>query len=68
MAKKRKAVVEIKDVSYNTEDGALVKVIKFNPEKMSVDINIHVEGKKVESKTIAFAHLPKSVKKIVKGN
>lgn len=68
MAKKKKPVVEIKDVSYNTEDGALVKVIKFNPEKMSVDINIHVEGQKVESKSIAFAHLPKNIKKIVKGN
>jgi len=67
MAKKKKPVKEIKDVSYKTEDGALVKVIKFNPEKMSVDINIHVEGKKVESKSIAFAHLPKNIKKIIKG-
>jgi len=67
MAKKKKSVKEIKDVSYKTEDGALVKVIKFNPEKMSVDINIHIEGQKVESKSIAFAHLPKNIKKLIKG-
>ena len=67
MAKKRKAVQEIKDLSYKTEDGATVKVIKFNREKMSVDINIHAEGQKVESKSIAFAHLPKSIKKLIKG-
>ena len=68
MAKKKKAVIEIQGVSYNTEDGALVKIIKFNPDKMSVDINIHTEGEKVKSSTIAFAHLPKSVKQKIKKN
>ena len=65
MAKKKKPVVEVKDLSYTTEDGNLVKIIKFNPEKMSVDINIHAEGEKVKSTSIAFAHLPKNIKKVL---
>ena len=66
MAKRKKPTIEISDVSYTTEDGALVKVIKFNPTKMSVDINIHKEGEKVESRSIAFAHLPKKIKQQIK--
>jgi len=66
MAKKRKPTIEISDVSYTTEDGALVKVIKFYPSKMCVDINIYVEGEKTQSKSIAFAHLPRKIKQKIK--
>ena len=66
MAKKKKSIdLSSKNIEYDTEEGH-VKVIRFNPNNKSVDINLYVEGEKTRSLSIAFAHLPKPVKQLVK--
>jgi hypothetical protein len=64
---KKKAILSLEDriIEFITEDGALVKLIKYNPNTMRVDINIYESDKKVKSTTIAFAHLPKAIKKVI---
>ena len=66
MAKKKKAIeLSDKNIEYDTEEGR-VKVIRFNPNNKSVDINLYAKGEKARSLSIAFAHLPKPVKQLVK--
>ena len=64
---KRKQTIDLssQNITYETEKGR-VKVIRFNPNSKSVDINLYIEGEKVRTLAIAFAHLPKHVKKLLK--
>ncbi|MEA3372061.1 MAG: hypothetical protein U9Q62_00080 [Campylobacterota bacterium] len=66
MAKKKRAIeLSDKNIEYDTEEGR-VKVIRFNPNNQSVDVNLYVKEEKVKSVSIAFAHLPKPIKKLVR--
>ena len=66
MAKKKQSIeLSDKNIEYDTEEGR-IKVIRFNPNNQSVDVNLYVEGEKVRSIAIAFAHLPKPIKKLVR--
>lgn len=65
MAKKKKTVdLSAKDIAYEIEEGT-VKVIRFNPNLMTVDINIYAENENVRSATIPFAQLPKPIKQLI---
>jgi len=70
MAKKKKRNIELssKEILFSFEETPS-KVIRFYPHNMTVDI---VQGYSTsthkEHKNIPFAHLPKSVKKIIKPN
>lgn len=62
MAKKKKTLdLASQEITYEVEEGT-VKVIRFNPKLMTVDINIYAENETVRSATIPFAQLPKPIK------
>ena len=67
MAKKKKAVeYSDKNITFTIEN-AHYKLIRFHPSTMGVDAkNISDESVKGVVK-IAFAHLPKEIKKLIKG-
>ena len=66
MAKKKKSIdLADKNIEYSLNDDS-IKVIHFNPNTMTVDINIHSEGQKVRSESIRFAQLPKHIKQLVR--
>lgn len=48
------------------QEGLLYKLKLFRPSSMTIDISIYEDGKFVKSDSIAFAHLPKNLKKILK--
>lgn len=66
MAKKKKSIdLSSQNISYETDDGT-VKILRFNPNMMTVDINIYAEGEKVRPLSIRFAQLPKHIKQLVR--
>lgn len=66
MAKKKKSVdLSARNITYETDDGT-VKILRFNPNMMTVDINLYTADNQTEAKCIPFAHLPKPVKKLVR--
>ena len=66
MAKRKKSIdLTTQNIEFQSDEGA-VKVIRFNPNTMTVDVNIHQEGMKVRSESIPFAHLPKPVKQRIR--
>ncbi|MEA1955511.1 MAG: hypothetical protein U9N02_03350 [Campylobacterota bacterium] len=69
MAKKKKTIeLSQKNITYEI-DKQSYKIIRFMPLSMTVDIMVSNDGileKGIQN--IPFAHLPKSIKKIVKPN
>jgi hypothetical protein len=68
MAKKRKAVIDLsaKGVSFPLDDRE-AKLVSFNQNSMTLVIDIYENGVKTGSdRDFPFAHLPKSVKKLLK--
>ena len=66
MAKKRKAVeLSEQEITCNIENRSY-KLLRFHPSSMSVDMKEIGENAQKGVVSIAFAHLPKSVKKILK--
>jgi len=67
MAKKKKTVeLSNKNITYQI-DKQNYKVIRFMPSTMCVDVLVTNDGVLKEGlQNIPFAHLPKSIKKIVK--
>jgi hypothetical protein len=66
MGKKKKVIdLSSQEITYAIEEGS-VKVVRFDPNRMTVDINIHAENEKVRSATIPFAQLPKTIKQLVR--
>ena len=67
MAKKKKSVEYSNQHVEFTIDGIEYKLIRFHPSTMGVDAkNISEKSVKGEVK-ISFAHLPKEIKQLVKG-
>ena len=64
---KRKQSIDLSQMDiffkHNEEE---YKAERFYPSQMSVDITRYIDGKKDQRSNIAFAHLPKSVKRIIK--
>ncbi|QOP44949.1 hypothetical protein [Sulfurimonas paralvinellae] len=68
MAKKKK-VIELtqKNLEF-TENGITYKLIRFKPDTMTLDVIRYEDKNRLDEFSIPFAHLPKSLKKIVKPN
>jgi len=68
MAKKKKNI-ELQDRNIEfTENGITYKLIRFKVENMTLDVIRYEGDTKLDEYNIPFAHLPKSLKKIIKPN
>ena len=68
MAKKKKSI-ELSDKKISFDLGDMTyKVIRYYPSAMTLDVMAFENGIKQGMKNLAFAHLPKEIKKIVKPN
>lgn len=68
MAKKKKKSVELseKKIKFNIEK-RFFKVIRYYPTAMTVDVmEFDDKGLKVGAINLAFAHIPKEIKKLIK--
>jgi hypothetical protein len=68
MAGKKKPVVDLtsQELSFPI-DGLTAKLIAFNPNTMTLRIDLYEDGARVKSdSSFPFAHLPKPLKKVVK--
>lgn len=68
MGKKKKKSIELseKKIKFNIEK-RFFKVIRYYPTAMTVDVMEFKEnGDKVGVMNLAFAHIPKDIKKLVK--
>lgn len=70
MAKKKKKSVELSDKKITfIVDKISYKAIRYYPTAMTLDVMVTDEnGQKQGMKNLAFAHIPKEIKKIVKPN
>ena len=66
MAKKKKSIDFNDKEIYFTIENDKYKVMRFYPSNMSVDVMRYQDEKKAGMTNIAFAHLPKSIKQIIK--
>jgi hypothetical protein len=68
MAKKKKSIELTKDnISFQEKD-TLYKLLRFYPDKMTIDTMVYENGQKQGMRNLPFAHLPKDLKKIIKPN
>ena len=69
MAKKKKSIeLSDKKIAFTIEKVSY-KVIRYYPTAMSIDVMVTEEdGEKRGMQNIAFAHVPKEVKKLIKPN
>jgi len=68
-AKEKKKTLELSSEKITFEIEKLsYKVIRFYPTKMTLDVNVFEDGKKLGVQNIPFAHLPKATKKLIKAN
>lgn len=66
MAKRKKSIeLAGKDIYYDIDEGT-VKVIRLDPNTMTVDVNIRIDGQKTRAERIRFAQLPKHIKILVR--
>ncbi len=66
MAKRKRSIELVdKNIHYDVEEG-IVKVVRFDPNTMTVDVNVHVKDQKVRAERIRFAQLPKNIKILVR--
>ncbi len=70
MAKKKKKSIELSDKKINfIVEKISYKAIRYYPTAMSLDVMATDEnGNKLGMQNLAFAHIPKEIKKIVKPN
>lgn len=70
MGKKQKKSIELSDKKINfTIQKTSYKAIRYYPTAMSLDVMVTDEdGTKLGMQNIAFAHIPKEIKKIIKPN
>jgi len=66
LAKKKKIIdFRTSKIEYEEKE-LLIKVLSLNNLNMTVDLKVYKKNVFIEDKTISFAHLPKSIKKLVK--
>jgi 5-formyltetrahydrofolate cyclo-ligase len=68
MAKKKKIIDLSKQNIEYTQENSVYKVLRFNPEYMTVHVSKQEESEKKDIIDMPFAHLPKAIKKIIKPN
>jgi hypothetical protein len=68
MAKKKKSIeLSNQNIEFKEKD-TLYKLLRFYPDKMTIDTMVSENGIKQGMRNLPFAHLPKEIKKIVKPN
>jgi len=68
MAKKKKSVeLSEQKITFNILKVSY-KIIRYYPTSMELDVMVYEEDVKIGMQKIAFAHLPKEIKKIIKPN
>jgi hypothetical protein len=68
MAKKKKNIdLSNKNLEF-TENGVEYRLIRFKPENMTLDVLRYENGVKKDEFNLPFAHLPKTIKKLIKPN
>ncbi len=68
MAKKKEIIdFRNKNITYTLE-GITYKVLFLNKANMNVELSCFEKDKFTQNKTLPFAHLPKSVKSLIKPN
>lgn len=65
MAKKPYIDLRSKNISYE-ENNQTIKLLSFKKTNMTLEVAIFEGGKFLKNSTIVFAHLPRSVKSIIK--
>jgi hypothetical protein len=61
--------IELKEQNLEfLQEGVLYKLKLFRPASMTVDVSVYEDGKFIKNDSIAFAHLPKNLKRILKPN
>ena len=68
MAKKKKICDLSKENIEYTQENTHYKVLRFNPEYMTLHVVKFEDTGKKEIIDMPFAHLPKAIKKIIKPN
>ena len=70
MGKKKKKSIELSDKKINfTKEKISYKVLRYYPTAMTLDVMVTDEnGEKQGMQTLAFAHIPKEIKKLIKPN
>jgi len=66
MAKKKPIDIKSLDLSF-IENGVTYHLIRYYPQTMTIDTYRYENNKKIDLFTIPFAHIPKRLKKIIKG-
>jgi len=68
VAKKKKSIdLREKNLEFS-ENGIRYKLIRFKTENMTLDVIRYENGTKLDEYNIPFAHIPKSMKKMIKPN
>ncbi len=65
MAKKPIIDLKSKNITYE-QNNQTIKLLSFKKSNMTLDIAIYEKGEFIKNSNIVFAHLPKSVKSIIK--
>ena len=66
MAKKKKSIdLSQREITFQIEE-THYKALRFYPSNMTIDMLKLVDGKKCGQSNMAFAHLPKAVKQLIK--
>ena len=70
MGKKKKKSIELSDKKINfTKEKISYKVLRYFPTAMTLDVMVTDEnGEKLGMQSLAFAHIPKEIKKLIKPN
>lgn len=70
MGKKKKKSIELSDKKINFMiERTSYKALRYFPTAMTLDVMVTDEnGEKLGMQTLAFAHIPKEIKKLIKPN
>lgn len=68
MAKKKEIIdFRNKNIKY-TQDGIEYKILYLKKANMTVELSYNEKEKTIQNKTLPFAHLPKTIKSLIKPN
>ena len=63
MAKKKQALIDLKDMKLSFEEkGQQIKLINFKTQTLTLDTQIYENEKLIAKRTMVYAHLPKKLK------
>ncbi len=63
----KKPIIDLRQKNISYKDGnQTIKLKYFNKSNMTVEISIFENNKHIKDSSIVFAHLPRSIKSIIK--